>query len=142
MISQPSLSSSVVTENRSSVSEQLPFPSTPYRGIEHYRFVDHRIFFARQAETIDLLRSIMIYKGMVLFGSSGAGKSSIINAGLLPRLIEMDFAPERIRVQNVANGEIIIERIALNDDGKAPYLSPSLANGIAVDGQCRIILTL
>ena len=142
MISQPSLSSSVVTENPSSVSEQLPFPSTPYRGIEHYRFVDHRIFFARQAETIDLVRSVMIYKGMVLFGSSGAGKSSIINAGLLPRLIEMDFAPERIRVQNVANGEITIERISLNDDGKAPYLSPSLANGIADDEQCRIILSL
>jgi hypothetical protein len=142
MTSEPSLSSSVVIQTPSIVSEQFPFPSVPYRGIEHYRFIDHRIFFVRQAETLELLRSVMIYKGVILFGSSGVGKSSLIDAGVLPRLLDLDFSPQRIRVQNRADGEIVIERISLNDDGKAPYLSPSLADGIATDERPRIVLNL
>lgn len=109
------------------------FPSAPYRGIEYFRFVDHPIFFGRQSESLELLRSVVIYKGVLLFGSSGTGKSSLINAGLLPRIIEMGFAPDRIRVQNRANEEFVIERISLNDDGRAPFLSPTLAD--ASDGR-------
>jgi hypothetical protein len=142
MTSEPSLSSSVVTQSPSSLLEQLPFPSAPYRGIEHYRFVDHRIFFARRAEILELLRSVMIFKGMVLFGSSGVGKSSLIDAGLLPHMIERGFSADRIRVQNRPNAEIVIERISLNDDGKAPYLSPSLADGITDDERSRIVLSV
>ncbi len=107
----------------------VQFPSSPYRGIDFFRFVDHPIFFARQAESLELLRSVVIYKGVLLFGSSGTGKSSLINAGLLPRIIEMGFAPDRIRVQNRPNEDFVIERISLNDDGRAPFLSPTLADG-------------
>ena len=118
-------------------SSSVDFPSAPYRGIDFFRFVDHPIFFARQTEVIELLRHVIIYKGVLLFGSSGTGKSSIINAGLLPAIINQGFVPDRIRVQNRANQEFVIERISLNDDGKEPFLSPSLAgdsntNGLAV----------
>lgn len=106
-------------------SSQLP--STPYRGIEPYRFVDRRIFFARKLETLDLLRSVIISKGVLFYGNSGTGKSSLINAGLIPEILEKGFSPDRIRLQNRLNGEIIVERISLKDDGQAPFLSPSLA---------------
>ncbi len=123
-------------------NETLPFPTVPYRGIEHYRFVDHPIFFARQAETLELLRSVMIFKGMVLFGGSSVGKSSLINAGLLPQIIERGLVPDRIRVQNRPGGEIVIERISINDNGKTPYLSPSLVETIAKDPPRRVVLSL
>lgn len=143
MMSEPLLRLNVATQAPPVVNkEELPVPSTPYRGIEHYRLVDHRIFFARQAETIDLMRLVMSYKGVILFGSSGVGKSSLIDAGLLPRLIDMNFSPDRIRLQNRADAEIVIERISTNDNGKPPYLSPSLAEGIADDERSRIVLSL
>jgi len=143
MSTEPPLSLSVATQTPAVViKKELPVPSIPYRGIEHYRFADHRIFFARQTETIELMRSVMTFKGVILFGSSGVGKSSLIDAGLLPRLIDMDFSPDRIRVQNRADAEIVIERISQNADGKARYLSPSLAEGITDDERPRAVLSL
>src|ERR1041384_2861963 len=106
------LSASTLNSNTGIETGSGQLPSHPYRGIDYYRFVDHPIFFARQIQTLELLRAVVIYKGVILFGSSGAGKSSLINAGLLPKVIEMGFAPERIRVQNRAGFEIIIERIS------------------------------
>lgn len=118
------------------------FPSSPYRGIDPYRFVDSPIFFARRTDTFELQRSVMIFKGMLLFGGSGAGKSSLIQAGLLPKMLDTKFFPDRIRVQNRVDEEIIIERISLNDDGKEPYLSPSLAEYITKDQRDHIVLPL
>ena len=37
--------------------------------------------------------------GVMLYGDSGAGKSSLINAGLLPEATRLGFHPERLRVQ-------------------------------------------
>jgi hypothetical protein len=108
-------------------TDHLPLPSAPYRGIEPFRYVNHRIFFEREAETTDLLRHIIVYKGVLLYGISGTGKSSLVNAGLIPEAIRYGFAPDRIRLQRRLGAEIIVEPISLRDDGKAPYLSPSLA---------------
>src|SRR5882672_5434832 len=122
--------------------DSAQLPSSPYRGIDAYRFVDHSIFFARQTQTLELLRAVVIFKGVILFGSSGAGKSSLINAGLLPKIIEMRFAPDRIRIQNRPGAEIVIERISLNDDGQAPFLSPALADTVDKNGSEPVILSL
>jgi hypothetical protein len=100
-------------------------PAEPYRGIEPFRYLDAPIFSGRNEDTEKLLRSITIYRGVLLFGDSGVGKSSLINAGLIPRAMEKGFRPERIRVQPRPGQEIVIERLALDNDGQAPYL-PSL----------------
>jgi putative ribosome biogenesis GTPase RsgA len=73
----------------------IAVPELPYRGIHPYRYVDHRIFFAREEETRDLLRLAVVYRGVMLYGDSGAGKSSLINAGLIPAAIRKGFQPER-----------------------------------------------
>jgi len=80
----------------------LPLPSAPYRGIEPFRFVDQPIFSARTDEVRKLVRLITIYRGIFFYGESGAGKSSLINAGLIPALRDEGFAPERVRVQPIA----------------------------------------
>ena len=64
----------------------LPLPSAPYRGIEPFRFVDQPIFSGRTDEVRKLVRLITIYRGISFYGESGAGKSSVINAGLIPAL--------------------------------------------------------
>lgn len=93
-------------------------PSEPYRGIEEFRFIDAPIFFGREDDASALLRLVTIYRGVLLFGDSGAGKSSLINAGLMPMAVADGFAPERIRVQPVAGAEFGIERIAPAEDLK------------------------
>jgi len=101
-------------------------PNEPYRGIEEFRFIDAPIFFGRQNEASALLRLVTIYRGVLLLGDSGAGKSSLINAGLMPMAVKDGFAPERIRVQPKAGEEFVIERIAPADDSR--YLTSIFAD--------------
>lgn len=103
----------------------LPLPDQPYRGIEPFRYIDQPIFFARNEEISKLLRYISIFRGVLFYGDSGSGKSSLINAGLLPVLSQHGFIAHRIRVQPEGNGEFIVERIAIRSDNSKPYL-PSI----------------
>lgn len=64
----------------------------------------------------------------MLYGDSGSGKSSLINAGLIPDAIARGFAPERLRVQPRASEELVVERIAGSEDG-AVLLPSVLAVG-------------
>lgn len=105
----------------------LPLLSAPYRGIEPFRFVDKPIFSARTDEVRKLVRLITIYRGIFFYGESGVGKSSLINAGLVPALRDEDFAPERVRVQPIAGHELVVERIALTDEGTPPFLPSRFA---------------
>ncbi|MFE6620291.1 AAA family ATPase [Streptomyces sp. NPDC057740] len=62
----------------------------PYRGLASYRQEDARWFFGRERSTDTLvaqLRAVEKSGGLVmLVGASGAGKSSLLNAGLVPAL--------------------------------------------------------
>jgi hypothetical protein len=94
-------------------------PAVPFRGIDPFRYVDQAIFFARDEETHHLASLVSVYRGVMLYGDSGSGKSSLINAGLVPEAIRLGFAPERLRVQPRSSEEIVVERIAGTDDGVA-----------------------
>ncbi|HVR95995.1 MAG TPA: hypothetical protein VMW27_05235 [Thermoanaerobaculia bacterium] len=117
----------------------LPLPERPYRGIDSFRLVDHSIFCARQQEVQKLFRAIVIYRGVLLYGASGVGKSSLVNAGLLPELLAEGFSPERIRVQPRRHQEVIVERIPRTADGRPPYLPSLFADG--EDGESRVVLS-
>ncbi|MEU6259444.1 AAA family ATPase [Streptomyces sp. NPDC047043] len=62
----------------------------PYRGLASYRQEDARWFFGRERSTnalVDQLRAAEKTGGLVmLVGASGAGKSSLLNAGLVTAL--------------------------------------------------------
>ncbi|MGF1456269.1 MAG: TIR domain-containing protein, partial [Alphaproteobacteria bacterium] len=64
----------------------------PYRGLEPLEAQDAGIFFGRDGDIaggLDLLRRLRTRGGghlVVVLGASGAGKSSFLRAGLLPRL--------------------------------------------------------
>jgi hypothetical protein len=113
-------------------------PAIPYRGIQPFRYVDHAIFFARDDETRHLASLVAVYRGVMLYGESGAGKSSLINAGLLPEATRLGFHPERLRVQPRSGEELVIERIATVDDDAG--LLPSLL-APEHDSSSRIVLS-
>ncbi|MET9683274.1 nSTAND1 domain-containing NTPase [Streptomyces coeruleorubidus] len=63
----------------------------PYRGLDPFRTADARWFFGREEATGALLTKVRraVREGggtVVLLGASGVGKSSLLRAGLLPRL--------------------------------------------------------
>ena len=68
----------------------------PYRGLLPLEAADAGIFFGREAPTIEALDRIRGMKDgaaprlLILLGASGAGKSSFLRAGLLPRLARDD----------------------------------------------------
>ena len=86
-------------------------PLEPYRGLEPFRFADAGVLAAREGETQRLVRLVTMYRGVLLYGESGSGKSSIVNAGLLPRLVEEGMWPHRIRVQPRVDAEFVLEPI-------------------------------
>ncbi|MFF9814291.1 hypothetical protein [Streptomyces sp. NPDC014006] len=85
----------------------VPGGVCPYRGLASYRQQDARWFFGRRRSTdslVELLRSAERTGGLaMLVGASGAGKSSLLSAGLVPALREgvLDDGPERTVVQMV-----------------------------------------
>ncbi|MBO3674191.1 WD40 repeat domain-containing protein [Streptomyces sp. NEAU-YJ-81] len=64
----------------------------PYRGLASYRQQDARWFFGRERSTEALVTQLCAAEEtgglVVLVGASGAGKSSLLNAGLVPALRE------------------------------------------------------
>ncbi|MGW2820188.1 nSTAND1 domain-containing NTPase [Streptomyces sp. NPDC001443] len=73
----------------------VPVGVCPYRGLAPYRPQDTRWFFGRERSTGSLIAQLRAAErtgGLVmLVGASGAGKSSLLNAGLVPAL--RDGAP-------------------------------------------------
>lgn len=57
-----------------------------YPGTKPFAPGQERVFFGRERDTTDLLERIQLDHITVLFGQSGVGKTSMINAGLLPLL--------------------------------------------------------
>lgn len=109
------------------VETNVPVPATPFRGIEPLRYVDQLIFTARTSEIWSLESSITRHRAALLYGDSGTGKSSLINAGLIPRLRAENYAPDRLRVQPRLGREIKVERISTHVEGKPPFLPSTLA---------------
>jgi hypothetical protein len=58
-----------------------------------------------------LTNLVSVYRGVLLYGETGSGKSSLVNAGLFPEATRLGFTPERVRVQPRASEEIVVEPI-------------------------------
>jgi len=99
------------------VAIDIPLPEAPYRGLPPYRFCDQAIFFERARDAERLVRLVTMYRGSLLYGESGVGKSSLINAGFIPKVLS-EMVVERLRVQPRLNQEFVVERIARSAAGR------------------------
>jgi hypothetical protein len=82
------------------VSEGLPILDAehPWPGLFPYGEDAHAYFNGRERETVDLLRLVRRDALTLLYGQSGLGKSSLLRAGLFPRLREEALLPVYIRL--------------------------------------------
>jgi WD40 repeat protein/tetratricopeptide (TPR) repeat protein len=99
-------------------------PEVPYPGIEPYAYAERNIFFGRDAEARRLCRLVVLYRGVLLYSDSGNGKSSLINAGLIPLAMQEGYRPQKIRVQPKKGQEFVIERPSEEATGHQHSLPP------------------
>src|SRR5690606_17424038 len=62
---------------------------SPYRGLLTFGELDAPFFFGRDAEAEELLDRVRRTPFVAVVGPSGTGKSSLVRAGLLPRLRQL-----------------------------------------------------
>jgi ABC-type transport system involved in cytochrome bd biosynthesis fused ATPase/permease subunit len=80
-----------VREAAGNVAAAAPWvTSSPYRGLSWFEEQDAALFFGREAATAQVLermsRRLQGAGLLVVSGVSGAGKSSLLRAGVLPRV--------------------------------------------------------
>ena len=74
-----------------SLPESIDWPDDPFPGMRPFARKDARIFFGRSRVIWELYQAIRHANSnplLLLYGQSGVGKSSVLAAGLLPRLEE------------------------------------------------------
>jgi hypothetical protein len=80
-----------------------------YPGVQPFQTSDRHIFFGRDEDRDKLYQLILLEKMLVLFGKSGYGKSSLLNAAIIPLLTDpakrVQFVPLEIKFGNYVLGQ-------------------------------------
>jgi WD40 repeat protein len=130
----------------------------PWPGLPSFREQDQEFFFGREAETEALRRTVMreSTRLTVLFGRSGLGKTSLLQAGLYPRLRRQQVLPVGIRLEYAGERSLVDQvRRAILDTAEAVHVeAPSFSAGETLwesfhraganfwDGNNRIVIPL
>lgn len=69
--------------------------NNPWLGLESYK--ENQIIYGRNTEISDLSQRVLNDTDTVVYGKSGIGKTSVINAGILPIARQNEFEPIVIR---------------------------------------------
>src|SRR5260221_10149381 len=70
----------------------------PWLGLASFTEETRAYFHGREDEVAELARRVQRKLLTVLFGQSGLGKTSILRAGLVPRLRDQGYCPIYVRV--------------------------------------------
>ncbi len=60
----------------------------PYRFLDHYRVEDAELFYGREQETDEIIEMIREHPVSVLYGALGRGKTSLLCAGVMARMLD------------------------------------------------------
>jgi WD40 repeat protein len=70
---------------------------SPYKFLDSYSKEDRDIFFGRDKEIEELHSRVFESRILIVYGTSGTGKSSLINCGLANKFNDSDWLPVTIR---------------------------------------------
>ena len=105
-------------------------PSSRYVGARPFETEHRPIFFGRKGDVNALFKRVELEPVVVLHGKSGTGKSSLINAGLIPRIEQesgANLTPLRIRFYAYQEG--------------ADFISPAKRTGQLIRGGTKSVHT-
>ena len=83
----------------------------PWPGLASFTEDSRSFFFGREQETEELVRLIRRHTLTVLFGQSGLGKSSLLQAGAFPVLREQDFLPLYLRLDHGPEAPALADQV-------------------------------
>lgn len=92
----------------SSINTDQPWP-----GLAPFLEADSSFFHGRSQASFDLDRLVNTSTASVLFGQSGLGKTSLIQAGLFPQLRLEDFLPVYVRLDHSQTAPPLTQQLLL-----------------------------
>ena len=85
-------------EAETSATLNLVDPEHPWLGLDSFSEETRQYFYGRDEEVAELARRVQRKTLSILFGQSGLGKTSILRAGIVPRLRKEGFCPVYVRI--------------------------------------------
>ncbi len=114
-----------------------------YPGIRPFTADEKELFFGRDDDKEKLLRMITLNKITLLYSKSGMGKSSLINAGIIPLINqEKNYFPIIVRLgryvsnQNITATQIAIKKIT-NETNSPTFLDRIIENENSLWYNCK-----
>ncbi|MBX3717653.1 MAG: hypothetical protein KF738_16770, partial [Burkholderiales bacterium] len=86
-------------------------PQHPWLGLASFTEETRAYFHGREEEVAELARRVQRKLLTILFGQSGLGKTSILRAGIVPRLRPEGYCPVYVRVDYAADSPPPAEQI-------------------------------
>ena len=83
----------------------------PWLGLASFSEETQRYFYGREDEVAELARRVQRKTLTLLFGQSGLGKTSILRAGIVPRLRGHGYCPVYVRIDYAASAPSPAEQI-------------------------------
>lgn len=71
------------------MSMKPPSNFCPYKGLQPFTEEDREYFFGRESDCETVSSNLFVAPLTILYGASGVGKSSVLRAGVLPKLKQM-----------------------------------------------------
>jgi tetratricopeptide (TPR) repeat protein len=90
----------------------VPDAENPWPGLHEFGESGKEFFNGRDQETAELFRLVNDAPLTVLFGASGLGKTSLLLAGLSPRLRQQNKLPIYVRLDPQSRGAPLLEQAA------------------------------
>ena len=107
----------------------------PWLGLASFTEETRAYFFGREDEVAELSRRVQRKLLTVLFGQSGLGKTSILRAGLVPRLRGQGYCPIYIRIDYGKESPEPAEQIKQAISRTARHSGQWTQAGTAVEGE-------
>ncbi|RPD39912.1 ATP-binding protein [Chitinophaga barathri] len=84
-----------------------PIINSPFKFLDPYGREDYNIFFGRDEEINQLYQHIHKNRLVLVYGTSGTGKTSIVQCGLMNRMDDIDWTPFFIRRGDNINDSLL-----------------------------------
>jgi AAA+ ATPase superfamily predicted ATPase len=107
----------------------------PWLGLASFTEETRAYFFGRDEEVAELARRVQRKLLTVLFGQSGLGKTSILRAGLVPRLRGQGYCPVYVRIDYGSDSPEPAEQIKQAISRTARRSGQWTQAGVAVEGE-------
>lgn len=114
-----------------------PNNQTPYKGLLPFRLSDANHFFGREQAIQELIHTFQDGPMTILHSESGAGKTSLLQAGLTPRLFDLNKVPVYIRLYQ-QDPMVKIKTEFISDLNSTPELAQVNLRGFLYQ-VCRIL---